>query len=125
MSEIVRPTRDGIHGREFISTAVDIGEIPAYLQFDVQGGIASVVPRVIALQVPFLFDVPGPAATHSDKLLRILAEAARQIETLALIPLPAAMRLGLAGPHVALVIDQEAWGWLDASDHDTGGTCQA
>src|SRR5262249_4332495 len=24
MSEIVRPTRDGIHGREFISTAVDI-----------------------------------------------------------------------------------------------------
>jgi ferredoxin len=25
MSEIVRPTRDGIHGREYISTAVDIG----------------------------------------------------------------------------------------------------
>ena len=25
MSEIVRPTRDGIHGREYISTAVDLG----------------------------------------------------------------------------------------------------
>ncbi len=25
MSEIVRPTRDGIHGREYISTSVDIG----------------------------------------------------------------------------------------------------
>ena len=25
MSEIVRPTRDGIHGREYISTQVDIG----------------------------------------------------------------------------------------------------
>src|SRR5262245_47873202 len=25
MSEIVRPTRDGIHGREFVSTSVDIG----------------------------------------------------------------------------------------------------
>ena len=28
MSEIVRPTRDGIHGREYISTAVDIGRKP-------------------------------------------------------------------------------------------------
>jgi hypothetical protein len=26
MSEIVRPTRDGIHGREYISTSVDIGQ---------------------------------------------------------------------------------------------------
>ena len=30
MSEIVRPTRDGIHGREYISTAVDIGQKPAF-----------------------------------------------------------------------------------------------
>jgi len=29
MSEIVRPTRDGIHGREYISTSVDIGQAPA------------------------------------------------------------------------------------------------
>ena len=34
MSEIVRPTRDGIHGREYISTAVDIGRKPPYLTFD-------------------------------------------------------------------------------------------
>jgi hypothetical protein len=34
MSEIVRPTRDGIHGREYISTAVDIGRKPAYLTFE-------------------------------------------------------------------------------------------
>jgi len=34
MSEIVRPTRDGIHGREYISTAVDIGRKPAYLALD-------------------------------------------------------------------------------------------
>ncbi len=25
MSEIVRPTRDGIHGREYISTSVELG----------------------------------------------------------------------------------------------------
>ncbi|MDD5313297.1 MAG: glutamate synthase-related protein [Dehalococcoidia bacterium] len=34
MSEIVRPTRDGIHGREYISTAVDIGRKPAVLHFN-------------------------------------------------------------------------------------------
>lgn len=26
MSEIVRPTRDGIHGREYISTSIEIGK---------------------------------------------------------------------------------------------------
>ena len=26
MSEIVRPTRDGIHGREYISTSIDLGK---------------------------------------------------------------------------------------------------
>ncbi len=31
MSEIVRPTRDGIHGREYISSAVDIGRKPSLL----------------------------------------------------------------------------------------------
>ena len=31
MSEIVRPTRDGIHGREYISTSVDIGRKPSIL----------------------------------------------------------------------------------------------
>ena len=33
MSEIVRPTRDGIHGREYISTSVDIGRKLPHLAF--------------------------------------------------------------------------------------------
>ena len=37
MSEIVRPTRDGIHGREYISTVVDIGRRPSRLAFDDAG----------------------------------------------------------------------------------------
>ena len=37
MSEIVRPTRDGIHGREYISTTVDLGRKPMFLAFDEQG----------------------------------------------------------------------------------------
>ena len=34
MSEIVRPTRDGIHGREYISTYVDIGKNLSFLSFE-------------------------------------------------------------------------------------------
>ena len=42
MSEIVRPTRDGIHGREYISTSVDIGRKLPYLAFrDGQLAVAS------------------------------------------------------------------------------------
>ena len=37
MSEIVRPTRDGIHGREYISTAIDLGRKPMFLVFDETG----------------------------------------------------------------------------------------
>ncbi len=45
MSEIVRPTRDGIHGREYISTAVDIGRKPPYLAFERGMGIPPMSAR--------------------------------------------------------------------------------
>lgn len=34
MSKIVRPTRDGIHGREYIATTAEVGARPAILRFD-------------------------------------------------------------------------------------------
>src|SRR6266700_3422695 len=112
MSEIVRPTRDGIHGREFISTAVDIGEKPAFLRFDEQGEIVGPVPTVITTQVPFLFDVPAYTA-RSKLLLPILSEAARQIETLVVVPIASAVELSLAGQHVVTLVAQESLSWLD------------
>ena len=112
MSEIVRPTRDGIHGREFISTAVDIGEKPAFLHFDEHGEIVGPVPTMIAAQVPFLFDMPANAA-RSKALLSIFAETARQIETLALIPIPSVIQFSLEGQHVVPVIAKSTWSWLD------------
>ena len=33
-SEIVRPTRDGIHGRAYIATTEEVGARPAFLRFD-------------------------------------------------------------------------------------------
>ncbi|MBC8496896.1 MAG: hypothetical protein H8D37_04470 [Chloroflexi bacterium] len=85
MSEIVRPTRDGIHGREFISTVVDIGEKPSYLVFDEDGGLASAQPRTLSIPVPFIYDAP-PKSAESETLYEILASAAEETQTLAVIP---------------------------------------
>src|SRR5437667_1510558 len=112
MSEIVRPTRDGIHGREFISTAVDIGEKPAFLRFDEQGEVIGPAPTVITTQVPFLFDVTAYTA-QSKLLLPILSEAARQIETLVVVPIASAVELSLAGQHVVPLVAQESLSVLD------------
>jgi hypothetical protein len=85
MSEIVRPTRDGIHGREFISTTVDIGEKPAYLCFDEAGEPVGPAPHVVSIQVPFVLDAP-PGGPRSGTVAETLLRAAREIQTLAIVP---------------------------------------
>jgi ferredoxin len=60
MSEIVRPTRDGIHGREYISTSVDIGRKPAYLHVN---GQAPVLPPLVSLPMPLIIDLSSPSHT--------------------------------------------------------------
>jgi hypothetical protein len=52
MSEIVRPTRDGVYGREYISTSVDIGRKPTRVDF---GGIDQ-APSTVEVPVPIIFD---------------------------------------------------------------------
>ena len=55
MSEIVRPTRDGIHGREYINTSVDIGRKLANLAF--AGHELTVAPPPLAeTPLPVIFD---------------------------------------------------------------------
>jgi ferredoxin len=56
MSEIVRPTRDGIHGREYINTGVDLGRKPDHLVFE-DGGLEASPPPLIESPVPLIFDV--------------------------------------------------------------------
>jgi hypothetical protein len=105
MSEIVRPTRDGIHGREFISTLVEIGEKPSRLTLDERGAPVGPAPRVLSMQLPFLFDLP-PRSVRSESLLRALAEAARRIDSLAMVPASTAAR-GISGPHVVPIVGQK------------------
>lgn len=103
MSEIVRPTRDGIHGREFISTVVDIGYRPNMLMFDEGGKPVGPRPQTIQVQAPILFDTP-PAKVKSKTLWRILAETAAEVETLAFLPLGAVLQLDLEGDHVVPIV---------------------
>jgi hypothetical protein len=99
MSEIVRPTRDGIHGREFISTEIDIGDKHNFLAFDSDGKPAGPVPRTFSLPVPMLIDEP-PAAIATDDLYRLLAQAAAELDTLIMLPARPIVRLNLRGPHI-------------------------
>ena len=52
MSEIVRPTRDGVYGREYISTSVDVGRKPTSVDFSKIDRASS----TIEIPVPIIFD---------------------------------------------------------------------
>jgi glutamate synthase domain-containing protein 2/NAD-dependent dihydropyrimidine dehydrogenase PreA subunit len=86
MSEIVRPTRDGIHGREHISTTVTLGAaLPdlAGMQFDTEGNLKSHIPPNREIGIPVLFGLlpfsPGAQAEEA------LALAASRLTTYAAI----------------------------------------
>jgi ferredoxin len=85
MSEIVRPTRDGIHGREFISTSVDIGAKPLSLEFDKDGGLVTSPPDVIELPVPTVLDI-SRMRTTTENTVTGFAMAARELGTLMFVP---------------------------------------
>lgn len=77
MSEIVRPTRDGIHGREYINTSVDIGRKLDRLTFT-DGELAASPPPLIEIPLPIIFD-EIPARWLSKSLVEIMATAATRI----------------------------------------------
>jgi hypothetical protein len=103
MSEIVRPTRDGIHGREFISTVVDIGYKPSFLTFDANGAPYGEFPRTISLPLPVLFDAVESVGS-SSKFWKITSAAAEEIGSLAIIPLEAIHRNSLEGEQVVPLV---------------------
>ena len=83
MSEIVRPTRDGIHGREYISTSVDIGKKPSFLNFQ-NNKLETVLPPLISLPFPIIFDMSSEK--HTLPVLEpCIIETAKQTGLIALI----------------------------------------
>ena len=75
MSEIVRPTRDGIHGREYISTSVELGRKLNHLSFDDNGKMLSKIHDTIDLPIPILFDFPKENLSANIKVAIVRAAA--------------------------------------------------
>jgi ferredoxin len=84
MSEIVRPTRDGIHGREYISTTVDIGRKVMALEFDAAGRITTRVPPLVEIPLPIIFDML-PWSPPRGQITLAFLEAARALGTFVLV----------------------------------------
>jgi ferredoxin len=85
MSEIVRPTRDGIHGREYISTMVSLGRKGTSLIFDDKGEPVLDVPREIEIPIPMMFGTL-PFGSLSPHVYLVMAGAAAELDTLIEIP---------------------------------------
>src|SRR5690348_8443280 len=77
MSEIVRPTRDGVYGREYISTSVDIGRKPVHVNFEK----LDQKPTSLEVPVPVIFD-ELPAGAKSDDVSVAVDRATEQVGTL-------------------------------------------
>jgi ferredoxin len=75
MSEIVRPTRDGIHGREYISTSVELGRKLNHLVFDEKGRLLSKIHDTIDIPIPIIFDFPKDNLSHNVKVAIVRSAA--------------------------------------------------
>jgi glutamate synthase domain-containing protein 2 len=84
MSEIVRPTRDGIHGREYISTTVDLGRRLPRLEFGPGCQLLSEPPSLLEIPIPVLFN-PVPVPTPGRGVLWAVVRAAAELGTFALV----------------------------------------
>jgi ferredoxin len=84
MSEIVRPTRDGIHGREYINTGVELGRKLDHLIFDSRGQLASAVPETIDIPIPILFDITG--YDLSSNIKEAMLKAVSVLNTFIMMP---------------------------------------
>jgi ferredoxin len=83
MSEIVRPTRDGIHGREYISTAVDLGRHPLFLVFD-QEDLAFEPAPLVEIPLPILLGEP-PFGAGLPRVMQTSRQAAKDLGTLMVV----------------------------------------
>jgi ferredoxin len=75
MSEIVRPTRDGIHGREYINTGVDIGRKITRLSFNNKMELLDSPPHRIQSPMPIMFDVMPRQWRHGAVISSIVKAA--------------------------------------------------
>jgi hypothetical protein len=76
MSEIVRPTRDGIHGREYINTSADIGRKSRRLEFDKDGKLTNKSYPLVSVGLPVVVNLLpfGAVGAGLREAIRITAK---------------------------------------------------
>jgi len=79
MSEIVRPTRDGVYGREYISTLVDLGRKQKFLRLS--SNEPGEFSNAIEIPMPILFDYL-PQNLNWQSIILSIATAAERTGTL-------------------------------------------
>jgi hypothetical protein len=79
MSEIVRPTRDGVYGREYISTLVDLGRKERFLEFGIPK--SNQPSKTVEVALPILFDYL-PQNLNSMYIMESIAGATRLTGTM-------------------------------------------
>ncbi|MFC1858199.1 glutamate synthase-related protein [Thermodesulfobacteriota bacterium] len=84
MSEIVRPTRDGIHGREYINTSIELSRRPSRLEFRENMAMASEPPPIFEIPLPIVFKQPD-FGILSETVLQAFVRAACELGTLMII----------------------------------------
>ena len=105
MSEIVRPTRDGIHGREYINTGVDIGRKRPRLSFDGMNLVGE-APPLIQSPLPLMFgDIP--AQWRHDAVIESILSAAGDLGLLAVLPLDLAEKHAGRMNNIVPLIDKQ------------------
>jgi ferredoxin len=82
MSEIVRPTRDGIHGREYINTSVDIGRKNDHLVFENGELVAS--PPLLETPLPVIFEAV-PARWLRGPVPEAVSKAAAKLGLMSIV----------------------------------------
>jgi ferredoxin len=117
MSEIVRPTRDGIHGREYISTTIEIGRKPSMLEFDASGTLVSQPAPSVKVPLPIIFDIV-PFGDLSFGVWRAFALAAARLGTRLIVRGHEANELADWGPHLIPLLEGEEWdsAWIAGLD---------
>ncbi len=78
MSEIVRPTRDGVYGREYISTVVDVGRKPFRVEFDHSKPVENV--RYVQVPIPVIFD-SIPKLAEDENVAQAIGQASSRLGT--------------------------------------------
>jgi ferredoxin len=84
MSEIVRPTRDGIHGREYINTMVELSRRPMRLEFKEDASLTTELSPILEIPLPVTFQQPL-FGVLSEEVLLSMACAANELGTLMFI----------------------------------------